>query len=56
MIASKFTEESIIMKNCSNPFRCAAIGQSREFKIRDDWEDIKVSVMERAIRARFDLC
>lgn len=54
--ASKFTDEKIIIKikECPNPFRCAAIGQTREFKIRDDWEDIKVSVMERAIRARFD--
>jgi ribA/ribD-fused uncharacterized protein len=54
--ASKFTDQSIIMtiKDCPNPFRCAAIGQTRKFKIRDDWEDIKVSVMERAIRARFN--
>lgn len=53
--ASKFTDESIIMeiKNCPNPFRCAAIGQTRKFKIRGDWEDIKVSIMERAICARF---
>ncbi len=41
------------IKECPNPFRCAALGQTRKFKIRDDWEDIKVSVMERAIRARF---
>ncbi|WP_320043615.1 NADAR family protein [uncultured Desulfobacter sp.] len=54
--ASKFTDEEIItkIKECSNPFLCAAIGQTREFKLRDDWEEIKVSVMERAIRARFD--
>ncbi|NDY74346.1 Swarming motility protein YbiA [Desulfobacter hydrogenophilus] len=54
--ASKFTDEAIItkIKECSNPFLCAAIGQTREFKIREDWEQIKVSVMEHAIRARFD--
>lgn len=54
--ASKFTDELIILKikNCSNPFLCAAIGQTRKFKIRDDWDEIKVSIMERAIRARFD--
>ena len=54
--ASKFTDETIItkIKKCSNPFLCATIGQTREFKIRDDWEEIKVSVMERAIRARFE--
>lgn len=54
--ASKFTDQEIIMKikGCSNPFRCAAMGQTRKFKIRDDWENIKVAVMERAIRARFD--
>lgn len=54
--ASKFTDEAIItkIKECSNPFLCAAIGQTREFKIRDDWEEIKVCVMERAIRARFN--
>lgn len=54
--ASKFTDEAIItkIKNCSNPFLCAAMGQTREFKIREDWEQIKVAVMERAIRARFD--
>ena len=54
--ASKFTDEVIItrIKGCSNPFQCAAIGQTREFKIKDDWEEIKVSVMERAIQARFD--
>ena len=42
------------IKACESPFRCAAIGQTRRFKIRDDWENIKVSVMEQAIRARFD--
>ena len=54
--ASKFTDEAIItkIKECSNPFLCATMGQTREFKIRDDWEKIKVSVMEQAIRARFD--
>lgn len=54
--ASKFTDEAIIkkIKACQNPFRCAAIGQTREFKIRDDWEEIKIDVMARAIRARFD--
>ena len=54
--ASKFTDEAIIkkIKACQNPFQCAAIGQTREFKIRDDWEEIKIDVMERAIRARFD--
>lgn len=54
--ASKFTDELIIqkIKACSSPFRCAALGQTRKFKIRDDWEEIKVSIMARAIRARFD--
>lgn len=54
--ASKFTDDVIIqkIKDCQNPFRCAAIGQTRKFKIRDDWEEIKVSIMERAIRARFN--
>ncbi len=54
--AAKFTDEEIIqkIKTCESPFRCAAIGQTRRFKIRDDWESIKVSVMEQAIRARFE--
>ncbi|GEM_PF-1474536 len=54
--ASKFTDELIItrIKDCTSPFQCAAIGQTRKFKIREDWEEIKVFVMERAIRARFD--
>lgn len=36
--ASKFTDETIIMKikNCPNPFKCAAIGQTRAFKIREE--------------------
>jgi ribA/ribD-fused uncharacterized protein len=53
--AEKFTDDEIIqkIKACDSPFRCAAIGQTRRFKIRENWEDIKVSVMESAIRARF---
>ena len=54
--AAKFTDDEIIekIKACESPFRCAAIGQTRRFKIRDDWENTKVSVMEQAIRARFE--
>ncbi|MGD9210356.1 MAG: NADAR family protein [Desulfobacteraceae bacterium] len=54
--AAKFTDNEIIqkIKSCENPFRCAAIGQTRRFKLRKDWEQVKVSVMERAIRARFN--
>lgn len=53
--AAKFTDAEIIQRiqACPNPFRCASLGQTRRFKIRDDWETIKVSVMETAIRARF---
>lgn len=53
--AAKFTDDEIIqkIKACDSPFRCAAIGQTRRFRIRDDWEVIKVSVMGQAIRARF---
>lgn len=54
--AAKFTDDEIIqkIKSCNSPFRCVAIGQTRRFIIRDDWENIKVSVMEQAIRARFE--
>jgi predicted NAD-dependent protein-ADP-ribosyltransferase YbiA (DUF1768 family) len=37
--AEKFTDDEIIqkIKACDSPFRCAAIGQTRRFKIRENW-------------------
>ena len=54
--AAKFTDAEIIEKirTCKTPHRCAALGQTRQYKLREDWDQVKVSVMERAIRARFD--
>ncbi len=53
--AAKFTDEEIVtaIKNETNPYRTAALGQTRKFKLRADWESVKTKVMERAIRARF---
>jgi len=54
--AAKFSDPGIIsdIRTSGNPYRCAALGQTRRFPIRAEWESVKVSVMERAIRARFE--
>jgi ribA/ribD-fused uncharacterized protein len=54
--AAKFTDVAIIdkIKACENPYLCAALGQTRRYPLRADWEQVKAAVMERAIRARFE--
>ncbi|MGE9291998.1 MAG: NADAR family protein [Puniceicoccales bacterium] len=54
--AEKFTDAAIIdrIKACENPYLCAALGQTRNYPLRADWEQVKVAAMERAIRARFE--
>ncbi|MDP0495236.1 MAG: NADAR family protein [Verrucomicrobiota bacterium JB024] len=54
--AAKFTDAAIIdkIKACENPYLCAALGQTRRYPLRADWEQVKAAVMERAIRARFE--
>ena len=52
----KFVEPSVIdrIRKAKSPLHAAFIGQTRDYKILPQWESIKVEVMERAIKARFE--
>lgn len=45
-------EESVRL--CASPFEAAEIGRRRDLPLRDEWENVKVDVMRRALRAKFE--
>lgn len=53
--AQKFVGSNLFeqIKNAPNPMTAAKLGRSRAFQIREDWEDIKDSVMRKCVYAKF---
>lgn len=41
------------IRNCGSPKNAKALGQSRKYKLREDWEDAKEQVMLYALRRKF---
>ena len=41
------------IRSSSSPMEAARLGRDRRMKLRRDWESVKVSVMETALRAKF---
>ena len=44
-------DEQEAIKNCTTPGRAKRLG--RKVKLRDNWEDIKVSIMKNIIEVKF---
>ena len=53
--SAKFLDEAYREKirEVKSPMVAARLGRSREFKLRDDWEEIKIDVMRSAVRQKF---
>jgi ribA/ribD-fused uncharacterized protein len=53
--AQKFLDPVIQARICgaASPMEAAALGRSREFPLRPDWEQIKDEVMYSALQAKF---
>jgi N-glycosidase YbiA len=41
------------IRNAKSPMVAARLGRDRKQKLRRDWESVKVEVMRRAVRAKF---
>ncbi|MEQ1561489.1 MAG: NADAR family protein [Nitrospira sp.] len=54
--ASKFTDESVInqIKNAKSSHEAFNISRNNEDKVKPNWSDIRVSVMEDIVRAKLD--
>lgn len=54
--AQKFAEEAYQEKirKANSPMTAARLGRSHEVPLRGDWELVKVEVMRRAVRAKFE--
>lgn len=54
--AQKFADEAYCeqIRLSDSPMIAARLGRSRTVPIRDDWEAVKLDVMRRALRAKFD--
>ena len=54
--AQKFagTEHEELIRNTPSPMAVARIGRDRKRPLRADWEEVKDSVMRKAVRAKFD--
>lgn len=53
--ASKFvgTPQFDVIRAARTPSVAAKLGRSRRFRLRPDWESVKVDVMRRAVDAKF---
>lgn len=54
--AQKFDdiERQEAIRSVKSPMIAARMGRSRKWRLRPEWESIKVAVMEEAVRAKFD--
>ena len=54
--AQKFADEDYREKirKADSPMMAADLGRSRNVRIRDDWESVKIEVMRMAVLAKFD--
>lgn len=53
--ANKFVEDEVrnLVINAETPKMASAIGRNRNYKIRDDWEQVKNEIMYDAVLAKF---
>lgn len=53
--AHKFADDNVkkIIINAETPKMASAIGRSRKYKLRDDWEQVKNEIMYDAVLAKF---
>ncbi|OGD67703.1 hypothetical protein A2442_03975 [Candidatus Campbellbacteria bacterium RIFOXYC2_FULL_35_25] len=54
--SAKFTDENIIneIKNARSSYDSKKIAQKYPDKVKNDWEDLKLSIMEEIIRAKLE--
>jgi ribA/ribD-fused uncharacterized protein len=52
----KFKEQAARerIRRASTPMEAARLGRSRKLRLRPDWESVKVDVMRKAVRAKFE--
>ena len=41
------------IRTCGSPKNAKTLGQSRKYKLRDDWEEVKEDIMLNALRKKF---
>ncbi|WP_230199159.1 NADAR family protein [Risungbinella massiliensis] len=46
-------EHAMRIQSTSSPMEAANMGRSRDYPMRSDWEDVKVSIMKKAVRVKF---
>lgn len=53
--AQKFADVAVQEKirTTESPMQAARLGRDRKFKLRSDWESVKVAVMRTALQAKF---
>ena len=53
--AQKFEDKAYQkkIKNAANPMLAANLGRNRKQRLRKDWESVKISVMRKALYAKF---
>lgn len=42
------------IRQANSPMKAATLGRSRKVPIRSDWEEVKVAIMEKAVRRKFE--
>lgn len=54
--AQKFAPDAAMerIRQANSPMLAAQMGRDRKQKLRHDWESVKVSVMKKAVRAKFE--
>lgn len=53
--AQKFSDKAVQERICRdpNPMRAAKMGRSRKYRLRSDWNAVKLDVMRKALKAKF---
>lgn len=46
-------EHAIRIQTSVSPMQAASLGRSRKYPMRSDWEDVKVSIMKKAVQVKF---
>jgi len=54
--AHKFLDAAVRerIRRTASPMEAAKLGRSRKLRLRSDWEAVKVSIMQKAVQAKFD--
>ena len=53
--AHKFLDAAVRerLRRTASPMEAARLGRSRKLRLRPDWEAVKVSIMQKAVQAKF---